>query len=48
MKLFNEEFILGLDDDPKAGLYSICSFFMTNRANSNVNLESHFETYALI
>ena len=47
MKLYDEPFLQSLDDDPKLGLYAICSRFMEARPRG-VGFEEHLEAYALI
>ena len=47
MKLYNEKFLQGLDEDPKVALYTICKHFMDARA-SGIGMEEHFEAYALV
>lgn len=44
MALFDDEFILGLPDDPKIGLFLICSKVDTNVLNSTFL----YETFALL
>jgi len=48
VKLYNEQFLHSLDEDPKVGLYAICKYFMDARAGEQTGLEEHFEAYALI
>ena len=50
MKLYNEQFIQGLSEDPKTALFYICKHFMDTRATNNkaIGLEEHLEAYALI
>ena len=48
MNLYNEKFSQGLDEEPKAGLYSICKYFIDARNGSQACFEEHLEAYALI
>jgi uncharacterized protein YoxC len=48
VKLYNEQFLHGLNDDPKVGLHTICSHFMDERTKKKLGLEEHFEALALI
>ena len=48
MKLYNEEFLHSLDDDPKVGLYAICRHFREARGAKQAGLSEHLETYALV
>ncbi len=48
MKLYNEQFLHGLDEDPKVGLYTICKHFMQARSEKQTGLEEHLEAYALV
>lgn len=48
MKLYTEQFLQSLDDDPKVALYAICMHFHNARMRGEVNLNEHLEVYALI
>jgi len=48
MKLYDENFLTSLDDDPKIALFEICKHFMSARAKRETELSEHLEAYALI
>ena len=48
MKLYDENFLKGLDDDPKIALHSICVRFIKAHAKKETKLNEHLEAYALI
>jgi hypothetical protein len=48
MKLYNENFLASLDDDPNIALYEICKYFMSARTEKQTGLSEHLEAYALI
>ena len=49
MKLYNEQFLQSLDNDPNIGLYEICRHYLAAiRTVGNISLVEHLEAYALI